>query len=309
MTETGRQLAHTYYADQSAVTDPGEMTRCLEHLPREIDALQHVARGLVLHYRADDPGSHGIPEERLSEIDSRYAGTMLERLVELDGRPLTEERPPQARLLGCCRDFTVLFLTMARHLGIPTRARVGFATYFVPGFNVDHEVAEVWDGDAARWRLVDPELGDNHIDPNDGARVNPLDVPRDRFVVAGTAWQACRRGEADPETFVVDPGLEIEQTRGWPYLRHNVIHDLAALNKVEMILWDEWGLMEERQPSENDLQLLDLVAEVTQTGDSDEARRVYQVEPGLRVPTVVTTYSMASGGVPRKISLELGSRD
>jgi Transglutaminase-like superfamily len=135
-----------------------QLARHLVDLPRDLAALQRVARGLVLHYRDDNPSAHDIPDDRLPEIDSRYAQTMLHRLFELDGRPLTEERPPQARLLGCCRDFTVLFLTMARRLGIPARARVGFATYFVPGFNVDHEVAEVWDPEDACWRLVDPEL-------------------------------------------------------------------------------------------------------------------------------------------------------
>lgn len=199
-----------YYADQSPITHPGGMVGHLATLPYEVAALQRVARGLVLHYQADDPSAHGIPHDRLAEIDSRYAEIMLQRLIELDRRPLTEERPPQRRLLGCCRDDTVLFLTMTRHVGVPARARVGFATYFVPDFNLDHEVAEVWDADEARWRLVDPELGDDHVDPTDGARVDPLDLPRDRFLVAGVAWQACRRGEADPERFLVDPGLEVE---------------------------------------------------------------------------------------------------
>lgn len=159
-----------YYVDQSPITHPGEMVGHLATLPHEVAALQRVARGLVLHYRADDPSAHGIPHDRLAEIDSRYAEIMLQRLIELDRRPLTEERPPQRRLLGCCRDDTVLVLTMTRHVGVPARARVGFATYFVPDFNLDHEVAEVWDADEARWRLVDPELGDDHVDPTDGAR-------------------------------------------------------------------------------------------------------------------------------------------
>jgi hypothetical protein len=105
-------LAHTGYAEQSAITHPGRMAPWLEDLPRTLTELQRVTRGLVLHYRADDPAGHGIPDERLSEIDSRYAEAMLERLFELDDRSLKNERVPQARLLGCCRDFTVLFLTM-----------------------------------------------------------------------------------------------------------------------------------------------------------------------------------------------------
>lgn len=309
MTETGHPSAHSDYADQSAVTDPGAMAARLEDLPRSLAELQRVARGLVLHYRADDPAAHGIPDERLSEIDSRYAETMLERLFELDERSLTEERVPQARLIGCCRDFTVLFLTMTRRLGIPSRARVGFATYFVPAFRVDHEVAEVWDAQSGGWRLIDPELGDEHVDPNDHALVDPLDVPRDRFLVAGAAWRACRRSEADPETFVVAPDLDIEQTRGWPQLRHNLVHDLAALNKVEMILWDEWGLLDEERPSEADLTLLDRVAEVTDAGSADGARRLYETEPRLHVPSVVTSFSLVTEGRPRKVALELGRHD
>ena len=294
--------AETYYAEQSPVTDPGRGAERLSDLPRDLAGLQRVARGLVLHYRVGDLAAHGIPEERLSEIDSRYAETMLDRLGRLDAGPLAQERPPQTRLIGCCRDFTVLFLTMARHVGIPARGRVGFATYFVPGFNVDHEVAEVWDG--RRWRLVDAQLDDDHTDPNDGARVDPLDVPRDRFLVAGTAWLACRRGNADPEKFLVDPGLELEQLRGWPYLRHNVVHDLAALNKVEMILWDEWGLMDAEQSSEGDLRLLDEVAEATTSTDGGvaELRRLYDSEAGLRVPGTVTSYNPLTGE-PRKLAL------
>jgi len=240
----------------------------------------------------------------MGEVDTRYAEAMLGRLFELYGRSLTEGRPPASRILGCCRDFTVLFLTMARGLGIPARARVGFATYFIPAFKVDHEVAEVWDAGDRRWRLVDAELDDDHIDPNDGAQVEPLDVPRDRFLVAGTAWQRCRAGDADPETFLVAPDLAIEDTRSWPYLRHNLVHDLAALNKLEMILWDSWGLIGQQQLAERDLELLDRAASATVSADPDlsELRRLYDDEPVLKVPATVTSYSPL-GGEPRKIAL------
>lgn len=294
----------SYYAIQSAVTEPGSMSRRLTNLPNDLAALQRVARGLVIHYRAENPTAHGIPEERLLEIDSRYAETMLARLTDLDHRPLTEARPLKARLVGCCRDFTVLFVAMARALGIPARARVGFATYFVAGFNLDHEVAEVWDADERRWRLVDAELDDGHVDPNDGTPIDPLDVPRDRFLLAGTAWQRCREGEADPETFLVAPELDVEQTRGWPYLCHNLVHDLAALNKVEMILWDSWGLIEQEQLAERDLGLLDRVARATSSADPDlaEVRRLYDGEQMLRVSGTVISYDPL-GGEPRNVAL------
>ena len=296
----------SYYAKHGAVTDPGAASDSLAGLPADVATIRRAALGLVIHYRAEDPAAHGIPEERLPEVDSRYAERMLLRLLEMDGRPLAEERPPEKRLLGCCRDFTVLFLTMARHRGIPARARVGFATYFVPGFNVDHEVAEIWDDEEGRWRLVDPELGDGFVDETDGKSLDPLDVPRDRFLIGGLAWRMCREREVDPERFLVDPDLEVEQTRGWSYLQHNLIHDLAALNKTEMVLWDYWGLMEQERPSGEDLVLLDRVAEATLSGDGsfDEVRALYEGEPGLQVPASVTSYSPATAPSPIEIRLE-----
>lgn len=289
----------TYYARQSPFTDPGRQAGLLEDLPRDVARLCRVVQGLVVHYRLGHLFDLEIPKERLPEIDTRYAESMLARIAELNDGSLAEELPPEKRLVGCCRDFTVLFVAMARYLGIPARARVGFADYFVPGFNVDHEVAEVWDAGEHRWRLVDPEIDGPPI----GARFDPTDVPRDRFIVGGLAWQVCRDGRADPETFLVDPGLEIEDTRGWPYVRHNLVHDLAALNKTEMLLWDEWGLIG-KEPSEVDLALLDRVATLTLAAAETfpEVRSIYETTPGLKVTAAVKSYSPA---VPEPLEVRL----
>ena len=292
-----------YYATQSLVTDPGAMAEHVSRLPGDLAGLQRVVRDLVIHYRAEDPLSHGIPEARMAEIDSRHADTMIGLIVELQA-PLESAREPRERLVGCCRDFTVLFVAMARSHGVPARARVGFATYFVPGWNLDHEVAEVWDEAEGRWRLVDAELRDGHVDPNDGAVLDPQDVSRERFLVGGTAWQRCREGEADPETFVVAPDLDIPDTRSWPYLAHNVVHDLAALNKVEMILWDSWGLMEQVRPADEDFDLLDRVAAVTASADPDltQLQQLYE-SPSLRVPPTVTSYTPDGDGRPIDVTV------
>ena len=53
--------------------------------------------------------------------------------------------------------------------GDPIQGRVGFAGYFFDGWLIDHEIAEVWDGSAERWRLVEPEIDDGHTDPVDEA--------------------------------------------------------------------------------------------------------------------------------------------
>jgi hypothetical protein len=287
----------SYYASQSSFTDPGEMSALLAELPRDIATLQRIANGLVIHFRIEDPLAVGISEERFAEIDGRYAETMLARLLELDDRTLAERRAPQHRLLGCCRDFTVIFLAMARAFGLPARARVGFATYFFSGVRSDHEVAEVWDAAQRRWRLVDAQLRDTHIDPNDGVRIDPADVPRERFLVAGTAWRLCRAGEADPATFMVRPDIDMEMTHGWPYICHNLGLDLAALNKMEMLLWDIWGLAGKglfwKSVTPEEIELLDRVAQVTDPLEPElpALKSLYMDEPLLRVPDTFTSFN------------------
>ncbi|MFN8374360.1 MAG: transglutaminase-like domain-containing protein [Anaerolineae bacterium] len=81
---------------------------------------------------------------------------MLARLLEMDARPLTETRAPENRIVGCCRDFSVLFCSMLRHFGIPARTRSGFANYFIKDYWMDHVVVEYWTGD--HWQLVDSEI-------------------------------------------------------------------------------------------------------------------------------------------------------
>lgn len=296
----------TWYAQQSAVTSPGHMAAWLPESNGDLRALRRLVSGLVTHYRADDLQAIGVPNERVDEIDSRYAEVMLERLRVLDGRDLAEPRKPIDRIVGCCRDFTVLYLTLLRNQSVPVRSRVGFASYFVPGWYVDHEVAEVWDHAEQRWRLVDPELGDTHVDPTDGKSFDSFDVPRDRFLVAGEVWASCRAGRADAERFVVDPGLDVPGTRSWLQIKHNLIQDLAALNRREMLLWDDWGLGGNAPLRDEDLELLDHVADVTraETLSLDTIKEIYEREPGLRVPEVVTSINPRTGE-PRRVSVNV----
>ena len=223
------------YATQSRFSDPGRHADWLDGTPADPARLRDIASGLVFHYWGNgDPTQHGFAPERLAEIDLRYAERMLGRLRELNPAPLGAERAPTERILGCCRDFTLLYVTMARHHGIPARLRVGFGNYMVPGWHLDHVIAEIWTGD--RWRLMEPQFpADNDLG------IDVLDVPRDRFVVGADAWRACRSGALDPETVAVSPDLKEPFLRGLPYARHNLILDLAALNKHEMVLWDIWG--------------------------------------------------------------------
>ncbi len=276
----------TFYASQSPITDPKEYAYLYEDLPHDLPLLCHVVQGLVLHYFGDLHLVGGsIPYERLCEIDTRYAPRILARLLEMDARPLAETRAPSERFVGCCRDFSLLFCSMLRHLGIPARTRSGFADYFVKDYYMDHVVVEYWNGTG--WQLVDSQIPNL---PHWGFDV--MDVPRNRFIVGGLAWRMCRQGQADPEKFGIGPGTPVN---GWWFIRGRLLQDLAALNKREMLCWDEWSYgNEEYQTSLEDEALLDRAAEVTQGDDSrfDEMRTLFD-DSRLRVPNPVPSWSPA----------------
>jgi hypothetical protein len=195
---------------------------------------------------------------------------------------------------------------MARHHGIPTRTRVGFAAYFTkldPDFNCSHVVAEFWDSKKRRWRLVDPDLDEQAIQENN-IQFDVYDVPRDQFLVGGKAWQMCRAGEADPNRFGVSGYGDM---KGLPFIRGNLIQDLAAQNKMELLNWDCWGLMLRGMGAHTDeeLRLLDKVAVLTQAGHEalPEIQAIYEAEANLKVPGVVMCYNPV--GAPSEVTLPI----
>jgi hypothetical protein len=104
----------------------------------------------------------------------------------------------------------------------------------------------------------------------------------------------------------VAPELDLPGLRGWPYLAHNAIHDLAALNKTEMLLWDEWGLQLDYGPGlipEAVGAVLDEVCALT--ADPAVAADVVTElggRDGLRIPPTVTRFD-PHGAPPRQVDV------
>lgn len=165
----------------------------------------------------------------------------------------------------------------SRHKGIPARGRVGFASYLRKGWFIDHVVAEVWDGKEKRWRLVETELEE------ESDTVNYLDLTEKQFITGPRAWRLAREGRTDPTRYVVSPSLNLPVLRGWPYLAHNALHDLAWLNKVEMLLWDHWGkqeLLNEGSVSESLAREIDEISAITDNPDTEPAVLSALFSPG-----------------------------
>ena len=69
-------------------------------------------------------------------------------------------RAADGRYVCVCRSFTLLFVAMLRHQGVPARARCGFGAYFEKGKFYDHWVAEYWNTAEKRWVMVDSQVDD-----------------------------------------------------------------------------------------------------------------------------------------------------
>ncbi|MDX3585553.1 transglutaminase domain-containing protein [Streptomyces europaeiscabiei] len=293
-----------FYTAQSAFTDPNDLAPLYADLPRDPARLARVARDLMIHRGEGETFGYATPRERLhNDAETRYLDDILRIVVERNDAPLSHRREPEDRFVGVCRDFSLLHCSLLRHTGVPARLRSGFATYFGDnGFHGDHVVTEYWDP-ARGWLLADAQLTDPLIVDAWSIDFDPMDVPRDRFLVAGKAWRAIREDGADPRSFGLHPPEEGPLHGEW-FVAGNVRLDLADLNKVETLLWDIWGTETEAGQELVDpvRELYDEVAPVVgDEVDFGAARELFAGHEGLRTPRTVLSLAPYNG--PREVTL------
>lgn len=268
-----------YYREQSPMSNPGELGRLFVDLPSDVPSMVKTVQQCLVHVFW--AGAYGLEldEARKGEVGIRPVKHKLARLLELDNRPMSEARPPEQRLVGNCRDFTLTIVSMLRAKGIPARSRCGFGTYFIPNHYEDHWVAEYWNSEQGRWVMVDAQL-DAVQQEALKLSFDPLDMPKGQFVTGGEAWLMARRGEADPNSF------GIFDMKGMDFIEGDLLRDLLALNKFEVLPWDGWGILERpfetRTPAE--MEMLDHTAALTLTEDLDAIRALYQSTPDFQAP-------------------------
>lgn len=267
-----------FFSQFGTVTKPGPYLDLYADLPADVPSLVKVVQGLVLHVFWAERYGIKLTPDRQSEVQLRTMERRIARTLELDSNPLTVARLNEQKIVGNCRDFSVTLASMLQAKGIPARPRCGFGAYFMPDHYEDHWVCEYWNEQEGRWVLVDAQLDElqrNILQIS----FNTLDVPRDQFIVGGAAWKMCQGGHADPGQF------GIFDMKGMDFVKGDFLRDVAALNKMELLPWDCWGLIlaEYGTMAQEDLSLLDRLSELTQADvpDFDSVRQIYESDPRL----------------------------
>ncbi|HTG19178.1 MAG TPA: transglutaminase-like domain-containing protein [Reyranella sp.] len=251
------------YRTPVAMSDAGRQARLFDGLPHDVGGLAQVVQGLMVHEHIAPAYGLTLSPEQHAQAHLRSVEKILEAIAAQDRKPLPVARPAGERVVGVCRHFTLLHVAMLRAQGVAARARCGFGAYFVERMFIDHWVTEYWNEAQKRWVLVDAQL-DGRQRELFKIGFDPLDVPRDQFLVAGRAWKLCRAGKADPDSFAI-----LDMHGRW-LIAGNVIRDVAALNNHEMLPWDVWGAMA-RNDAELDLPLIDRLAELSHAPDEHPA--------------------------------------
>lgn len=247
---------------QSRFSEPGRFADLLEPIPADPATLSALARNVIVHYRAS---GHALPRWSQGDINLRWIARLLDTDQSRHRAPLQAPRSVVDRAQGCCRDQTLLCVSVLRAHGVPARSRVGFAGYFVDGWHHDHVVVEMWTGE--RWQLFDPGLSEPASEVPDPTDMTWSPATGHGFVSAAHAWLAYRQGLVDAETFGVDPSVPVR--RGPRFLFNEVIIEIAHRAGDELLLWDSWGRIDapQRPVSGEDAAWLDEIAELLSAAD------------------------------------------
>lgn len=271
-----------YYSAHSNYSDPKNYGYLYCHFSADISETTKQIQNLFLHYADVNLFLATIDRICYSDLNLRYAHAIIQKIVSLDSRPLNLARTVDNRVMGVCRDTSLLLCSFLRSHHIPARLRSGFVNYFIPGLFLDGYAVEYFNETLNRWCLVDTRTMQAHIDHYQlKIDFDLMDVPQSKFISAADAWRMCRFENADPSRF------GSRQHRGLFTIRNRLIQDLSLLNKRESLIWDIWGPM--LMSFVTDFDLLDQLSELL-LNDSNNIEKItsfYEKNTQLQMPNLI----------------------
>ncbi len=279
----------SYFVEPAPMTaiDEDRFGWALEGVGGGPKSLADAVRAVLIHRDWASTLGVSFADARMQDQHIRPVNDVIARVLELQRDEFSTTRALPDRMVGVCRHYAVLYAALLRRQGIPARARAGFARYFDKTW-VDHWITERWDG---RWVRDDTQIGPE-ARAKLSLRFDPADQPPGEFLTGSEAWLLCRAGKADPQEF------GIFDMHGLFFVRGDLLLDIAALNKVELLPWDAWDpRAPDWEPEKAELEAVDDLARAIVADDLDEIQRRYAE---MRVPRHIVSFVE---GVPTFVDL------
>ncbi len=283
-----------FYRVQSKISDPGKYTKYYSDLPDSISELCKIVQNTFTHvFWIMNKENYGITLHDIValgrdpnvELNFRNIEEKLEKYFNIDESTFTETRSQIDKVVGNCRDFALLLVSMLRYKGIPARVRSGAGRYFFPDdpnrFE-DHYICEYWDEKDNLWHMVDPQIDEVQRQALK-LTFSTTDMPYNQFLDAGRTWQEFRKGDIKPENF------GIGEWRGQIFVLEKLIMELASLNKVEVLAWERWGICADMKNLEtlgfevfDDL--ADKISQINNPKVFHELKKLFETDERFKVP-------------------------
>lgn len=245
------------YRQHGIMTEVKTMGAMVRDVPKDIEIIAAYTQNILLHQHWSHAYGLKLSEERKKEPFKRSFEEKLMHLNKSGYSHISEKKPIESKIIGICRDFSVVAAALCREVGIPARERCGFANYLEKGKYIDHWVLEYWNEEKKKWIMADTQMDELQQEALK-LPFDPLEVSEDYFITAPRAWLACREGKLNPELF------GIFKWWGYDYLRCNLILDANSLLKLPMQPWDMWPGYKSlpiEQWTEKDYELMDTLSQ------------------------------------------------
>ncbi len=283
----------SFYRMQSEVTDPGPRKGAYDDLPNGIPDLCRVIQQNVIHMWWIGEETYGFTKDALEsherdivdEISLRTVSDMLDRIFQMDPRPFGEPRDPLRRLVGNCRDYSVLLVSILRDRGIPARARTGTARYFFPDGSrlEDHWICEFWNDEKERWQQTDAQIDHVMLRAMKMA-LDPADLPAGQFPTGWQCYNELESGRIKPEGIGFSP-----DHCGMGYVLNKILADMASVTGDEILPWAGWeigGPDGGTQPGDRELaeRMVELLRGIDELAILQEARDLMVTHERVKRP-------------------------
>ncbi len=222
-----------FYLQTSMYTHPGPFFDYFQSLSSNVNELrrlvseQHIHKFRLARTHSKEEISKNFQWLNCINDALNTSTAMTSEIFRLNSKGFILNKPENEKIVVTCRYMSILFASILKAKGIPTRCRSGFASYIYEDYNVDHWINEYWSEERSSWIAIDAQIQDSLLIYNKS--VNLCDIKDGDFEYPAKLWLKARRGELN-----LDRYTKYSYQEGLQVIAHALFLDFHALNNYEV---------------------------------------------------------------------------